>query len=360
MGPSCDCASLDELAAIPTLRNPPSDSIHSLDPADLDDNARLNDSDLLLDLSLNVLAEISTEDCSSNDLSWNDVSMLFAHFENDNTTCQCWKCKTNSKLHYMSRRPSNRNFYVRQRTLKNVPIDNFTEVNHGLCNFLVTNCRSVFPKICGLVESHVNLGWEIAILSETWQSTNKNKILAQNEILDNISNLHGLNYIGEPRKGRRGGGVAVIYDNSLYKAEKLNFGTPPKNFEIIICKMSRLTPPVFNQFVFSCYFKPQMTSRDIESALAYLQMTITKIETKYKDPQLFLGADINYVELDLILNLHPNFHSLNKNATRGRKNIDIFVSNMAHLFKQGQVCQELQVDGLKSDHKQVLILKKIG
>ena len=120
LGPSCDSVSLDELAAIPTLRNPPSDSIHSLDPADLDDNARLNDSDLLLDLSLNVLAEISTEDCSSNDLSWNDVSMLFAHFENDNTTCQCWKCKTNSKLHYMSRRPINRNFKVRQRTLKNV------------------------------------------------------------------------------------------------------------------------------------------------------------------------------------------------------------------------------------------------
>ena len=182
--------------------------------------------------------------------------------------------------------------------------------------------------------------------------------MAQDGILDNISNLHGLNFIGEPRKGRRGGGVAIVFDNLLYKAEKLNFGTPPKNFEIIICKMSRLTPPVFNQFVFSCYFKPQMTSRDIESALAYLQMTITKIETKYKDPQLFLGADINYVELDLILNLHPNFHSLNKNATRGRKNIDIFVSNMSHLFQQGQVCQELQVDGLKSDHKQVLILKK--
>ena len=124
MGPSCDSASFDELAAIPTLRNPPSDSIHSLDPADLDNNsARLNDSDLLLDLSLNVLAEISTEDCSSNDLSWNDVSMLFAHFENDNTTCQCWKCMTNCKLNYLPRRPINKALNFRQKTLKKVPID---------------------------------------------------------------------------------------------------------------------------------------------------------------------------------------------------------------------------------------------
>ena len=106
----------------------------------------------------------------------------------------------------------------------------------------------------GLVESYANLGWTIAILSETWQSTNKNKIVAQSEILDNISHLHGLSYVGEPRRGRRGGGVAIVYDNSLYKAEKLNFGTPPRNFEILICKMSRLAPPVFNQFVFSCYF----------------------------------------------------------------------------------------------------------
>ena len=156
-----------------------------------------------------------------------------------------------------------------------------------------------------------------------------------------------------------GGGVAIVYDNSLYKAEKLNFGTPPRNFEILICKMSRLAPPVFNQFVFSCYFKPQMTKTDIEFALAYVQMTITKIETKYKDPQFFLGADINHVDVNLILNLNPNFHSLNKNTTRGRKNIDVFITNMAHLFQQGQVCQELQVDGLKSDHKQLLILKRL-
>ena len=32
-----------------------------------------------------------------------------------------------------------------------------------------------------------------------------------------------------------------------------------------------------------------MKSSDIESALAYLQMTIKKTETKYKDPQLFIG-----------------------------------------------------------------------
>ena len=102
-----------------------------------------------------------------------------------------------------------------------------------------------------------------------------------------------------------------------------------------------------------------MTKTDIEFALAYVQMTITKIETKYKDPQFFLGADINHVDVNLILNLNPNFHSLNKNATRGRKNIDVFITNMAHLFQQGQVCQELQVDGLKSDHKQLLILKRL-
>ncbi len=88
-------------------------------------------------------------------------------------------------------------------------------------------------------------------------------------MLDNISHLHGLNYIGEPRKGRRGGGVVLAYFNSLYKAEKLNFCTPPWNFNL---QMSRLMPLVFNQFVFSCYFmfKPQMTERDIESAVAYI------------------------------------------------------------------------------------------
>ena len=98
---------------------------------------------------------------------------------------------------------------------------------------------------------------------------------------------------------------------------------------------------------------------DIECAIAFVQMSITKIETKYKDPQLFFGADINHIDVNLILNTHPNFQSLNKNATRGRKNIDVFISNMAHLFQQGQVCQELQIDELKSDHKQVLILKRL-
>ena len=171
--------------------------------------------------------------------------------------------------------------------------------------------------------------------------------------------MHGLEYIGEPRKGRRGGGFALVFNKSRYKAEKLNFGQPPINFEIIICKMSKLEPPVFNQFVFSCYFKPQMTSNDIERALSYIQMAIIKIESKYNNSQLFFGADINHVDINLILNLQPSFRSLNKNPTRGRKNIDVFITNMTDAFQEGLVCPELQVEGLKSDHKQVLIMKRV-
>ena len=191
---------------MPTLRNSSSDSdsIISLDLAETDDDGRLTDK--LEDLSIGGLAsEIGIENLSSvhekSSYDW-DVSDLFEHF--DCNGCGCWKCKAKTSLKYVPRRFKNKNTIERTRTLKSVPIDNFTAKSDGMCNFVVINCRSLFPKILGLVESNVNLCWDIAILSETWQSSEKYKVKVQNEILDNLSNMHGLDYIGEPRKRKEG------------------------------------------------------------------------------------------------------------------------------------------------------------
>ena len=94
---------------IPLVRSSSCDSIDSLDPLELGTDSRISD-DSYKDLSLGELvADIGIQNCSSPDLAWNNVSDLFAHFENDTAGCTCWKCETNYKLGYTPRRPVNRN-----------------------------------------------------------------------------------------------------------------------------------------------------------------------------------------------------------------------------------------------------------
>ena len=76
---------------------------------------------------------------------------------------------------------------------------------------MLTNAQSLNSKTISLADSFISLQLHLAIVTETWFG---DKQLTK-DILDDLSGNFGIEAIRKDRKGKRGGGVAVFYNNCL-------------------------------------------------------------------------------------------------------------------------------------------------
>ena len=277
----------------------------------------------------------------------------------NHTNCECWKCQSNPDIaldNYKRRRKQTQP--RREQCLRKVEINNDRNITNSLYEVLVTNVRSFFPKAQGIQESFCALNWDICFLCETWEDPNKE--VFQNKILENLSEISGLEYLGRARKsGRKGGGVAFIYKKSRVKIEPLECGQPPKKFEILFGKVTSLSPQAIStQLAVVAYWPPSMNKREIDKSLDYLQINLDLLTNKYSNCEIIFGADINQVPIKSILTLYPGLSSLNSLPTRGKKNIDVFITTLGNYYKTPSICPEIRVGDLASDHKSIFVAKR--
>ena len=110
------------------------------------------------------------------------------------------------------------------RVLKTIRRDNKSVQAISLpviCNY---NMRSIFPKINSYAEDFYERGIGLSFLSEIWErSSNKKHQYKLQELFE----MKGILYISTPRPGlKRGGGVALAADPSLFTLSKLNVPIP--------------------------------------------------------------------------------------------------------------------------------------
>jgi hypothetical protein len=82
------------------------------------------------------------------------------------------------------------------------------------------------------------------------------------------------------------------------------------------------------------------------------------LRTRYKDFKFLVGGDKNDLDVKHILDISPCLHMHNTKATHGKKNIDILVSDMVHLFSDSVIIPNVLTDipdgqpggGKQSDH----------
>ena len=71
-----------------------------------------------------------------------------------------------------------------------------------------------------------------------------------------------------------------------------------------------------------------------------------------------MGGDVKDLEVQKLLDTSPNFHMLNTKPTYGQKNIDVMISDMAHLYHESVILPSVPTDipdgqpggGKASDH----------
>ena len=117
----------------------------------------------------------------------------------------------------------------RNPTLRKITCFKEAEKSEFLPAILITNVRSLGPKIKHFIEELKLREITLAFLSETWGKDDNKKYRRK---ITSMLELQGLQTISLNRKTQRGGGVAFVYNTEYIDLEDINI-TVPFNLEIL-------------------------------------------------------------------------------------------------------------------------------
>ena len=234
-----------------------------------------------------------------------------------------------------------------------VKITSFKDIEK--CQFLpvilVTNVRSLGPKISNFILDFKMREVSVALVSETWGKADKKSyrlgILAMFE-------KEGLGTISLNRKTRRGGGVAVIFDSAAINIDRLDI-VVPFNLEIVWC-IGRPRQGAVKDVIFAAFYYPP-NSKKKKKMIDHIILTVHMLLVTYPEAEIVIGGDRNELDLAAVTASVPNLRRIITGPTHKKKAIDVILSTLGSLYKQVEVVAPIDPDrpGAKpSDHKVVL------
>ena len=112
-------------------------------------------------------------------------------------------------------------------------------ISNSMMNVGNQNCRSLCPKLMGMVQLFQDLDLGICLMTETWTSQKSDKQMK--ELFEHIKNMHQLQFLFT-HHGSRGGGVGICYRSDKMDVQKLNLPwKATSKFELIFCEVNILT-----------------------------------------------------------------------------------------------------------------------
>ena len=218
--------------------------------------------------------------------------------------------------------------------------------------FLMTNARSLLPKIASLMDCFVELELSFAMISETWLKNTTSDVLKSE-----IKNNHKLEIIHKNRPLKpdgsivTGGGVAIVYDPSKihlkpYKIKKSNHE--------IVAAFGKL-PNIKRKILIICaYIPPKARASSSRSVLNMIRETIANAKKNSDNPFIVLGGDFNrhkfHNAVDVFLDIE--IHELG--ATCGGAELDRLATNIQdiRLTRRQPLCDVTK--SRRSDHMVIL------
>ena len=92
--------------------------------------------------------------------------------------------------------------------------------------------------------------------------------------------------------------------------------------------------------------------------LEHIALNYSELRVKHKDFFFLIGGDKNDLDSRKLLDISPTLHMMNTKPTHGNKNIDVLISDMAHLYHESVILPSVPTDippshqggGQPSDH----------
>ena len=230
--------------------------------------------------------------------------------------------------------------------------DNTMTINNGEnYKLLLTNARSLSPKIMSLHSCFEEHELDFALITESW--------LKDGQTLDRdvIDLEHGSNlkiiYKNRPKNpvGRRkvGGGVSIVFNKSRCNLRERRI--QGNKFELVLAvgRVGKLSRQIA---IFCLYLEPRLRVAEVaeinEMVALEIALEILKLKTG-GDPLIFIGGDLNRKSLDDAVHDFPDVRRINHAATRGDACLDILYSNATNLIPDTWPPLETPT-GVKSDH----------
>lgn len=215
---------------------------------------------------------------------------------------------------------------------------------------LLTNARSLAPKILSLHDYFEEHDIDIAMITESW--------LKDGEILDRdvIDLEHGsglqIIYKNRPKKGasarRVGGGVSIICSRArcCFRERKMT----GNKFELVAA-IGRVGKVQRQIAIFCVYIEPRTKIAELSELNELLRREILQLKAK-GNPIIFLGGDLNHRQLDDAVHDYADIVRQNFDPTRGNACLDVLFSNIQ---MSPLTWPPLETrDGVKSDHSCVV------
>ena len=184
----------------------------------------------------------------------------------------------------------------------------------------VVNARSLTSKLEDVTNLIKCYSVGVALISETWESSELSKQV------EKITQLNSISWYSRPRPGR-GGGVAIVVDNYFATSKPLDIATPP-DIEIVWSLVSPLAYPSVQIVAGAFYSPPQSSNYAIEKGQLedHILDVMALCKNKYNNVYFVIGGDINDDCLDAITEI-DGFNQVVQTPTRGDKILDVIISN---------------------------------
>ena len=223
-------------------------------------------------------------------------------------------------------------------------------------DFILTNARSLAPKITSLIDMIHERDLTFAVVTETWFVSGK-RLCAE---LTDIETAAGVKIIAKNRNRRlsgRGGGVCFAYRTSVssFKEEKLKNAS---KFELL-CVIGTAGAIKRKILVFTLYIPPKMKAADVEELTEILATGITDVKLAHGNPIIIVCGDFNGKDVKDAFAIDEAIALVKTGPTRGGSALDLVFTNalseVTEAFTIGPLKSE---DGKTSGHRCVAISTK--
>ena len=218
---------------------------------------------------------------------------------------------------------------------------------------LVTNARSLAPKILSLISMFEENSLHFAAISESWLKDGET--LDRDVIdLEHGSDL-GIIYKNRPQRqaGRRvvGGGVSIVYSKSRCNFRERRM--TGNKFELVAA-VGRVGGYSREVAIISLYIEPRMRVADLAAMKEKLSDFILQLKTSTSSngqgPLIFVAGDMNRRDLTDCFNDFADIEQKNYEPTRGDACLDILFSN-ANISQIEAMRPLVNREDVESDHK---------
>ena len=221
---------------------------------------------------------------------------------------------------------------------------------------LLSNARSLLPKLDSLKDAFQSLDLNIACITETWFKGGA----ALKERLVDYEGATGIKVLHKSRDGRAkksGGGVAIAFNTANCNFKRRHLAHLGKSAEVL-CVTGRVSKVERVVVVFVAYIAPGTRANELDSLREGLAVEIGQARATFHNLIILIGGDFNHRDVGGAIRDADDFKLIPTGQTRGINTINLVFTNVPDAVIEGETrtLPPLQAaSGALSDHKCVYV-----